>query len=234
MKKIFYLLLAATLTAGCGSDDDEAPKPEIEISLSQSAINIPVKGTADISVIGIDPDDAEIKVADKFVADAYNYDGKIHIQANHVGSTKVVASYEGKTAECVVKVTALNDYLGDPVLDFGASREEVKAKAKGKIIEEDDNRIEFFYDGRFPVYTTYHFSNDKMECVFTALNIRTDPSYILNSLMERYNLLSYSSGSYWFEYPTKFVVQENEQRANGGFHVRYAKDRETMAKYYQV
>ena len=235
MKKLLFLLMALPMFCGCSSDNEESePIPEVNLSFTKEQISIPVKSESILSINGVKPDDCNVYAEDEHIAYASVYDGKISIDARHVGQTKIFAEHKGKKAECTVDVTSLVNYIGNPVLDFGASKEEVKKKIKGEVIEESEDRLQIKEDFEYPIYVHYHFSDNKLECVYSEINVNTSSVNILNSLIERYEILSSESKVHWFAYPSKFIVRENPRGGNGGYAVRYAKDKGTMAKYYQI
>lgn len=217
---------------GCSST--EKIEEEINISFPENEISIPVGDEYDLQLNGIDIDECDIYSQDEFIAYAMSYGGKVNISAEHIGVTKVVAEYKNKKAECNITVTSLVNYIGNPILEFGLSKNEVKNKVKGEIISETEDKIEIKEDFKYSIYDTYHFNNGKLECVYSAVNINTNTTNILNSLLERYNHISSESNVHWFSYPNKFIIRENARGGNGGYAIRYAKDKETMEKYYQL
>lgn len=233
MKKILFLMaiLPMVLFTACSSDDKEEI---INISFSETEISIPVGDEYNLKVNGIDISECNIYSQDEFIAYAMSNGEKINISAEHTGTTKVIAEYKNQKVECNVTVTSLVNYIGNPVLEFGLSKNEVKNKVKGNIINETENKIEIKEDFKYPIYDTYHFNNGKLECVYSEVNINTGTVDILNSLLERYKHVSSESNVHWFSYPNKFIIRENARGGNGGYAIRYAKDKETMKKYYQL
>ncbi|MEQ2808610.1 hypothetical protein [Phocaeicola vulgatus] len=233
MKKILFLMaiLPIIVFTACSSDDEEEI---INISFSETEISIPVGDEYDLKINGIDISECNIYSQDEFIAYAMSHGGKINISADHTGETKVIAEYKNKKIECNVTVTSLVNYIGNPILKFGLSKNEVKNEIKGNIINETENKIEIKEDFKYPIYDTYHFNNGKLECVYSEVNINTNTVDILNSLLERYKHVSSESNVHWFSYPNKFIIRENARGGNGGYAIRYAKDKETMEKYYQL
>lgn len=234
MKRILLTLpiLFVFLFSMCS--DNESKDDPITITLSKNEINIPVDDEADIEVTGVLLDDCLVSSDDEFIATASVYNGKVSIDANHTGATKIIVEYKDNKAECIVNVTSLINYIGNPIIELGVSKEEIKSKLKGEIIEETNDRIEIKEDFEYPIYDTYHFKNGKLECVFSSVNVGTNIINISNSLLERYEYLSSESKAHWYSYPNKFIVREEEQGGNGGFHIVYAKDKDTMRRYYQM
>lgn len=214
----------------------ELPNPgeNSNFSLSENEISIPVEDEANITINGVNIDDCELFSENDFVAEVINYSGKINITAKHTGETYIHVRYKNLKDSCKVVVSSLINYIGNPILDFGASKSEIKAKLKGEIQQESSDRIEIKDDFKYPIYSTYHFKDDKLECVYSSVNVITDWINITNSLLERYDYLSSESDVHWYSYPNKFIVRENKAGGNGGFQVRYAKDKETIGKYYQL
>ena len=231
MKKILFLL--ATL-AVIGCSDNNSEEKTINFSFSKSEMSIAVGTEYDLSLNEIDIEECNIYSEDEFIAEVSSYSGKANISARHTGSTKIIAEYKDKKAECRITVTSLVNYIGNPILDFGASKDEIKIKLKGEILQEASDRIECKEDFKYPIYNTYHFKDDKLECIYSEVNVNTNSINIMNSLLERYKYISSESNVHWFSRPNKFIIRENERGGNGGYAVRYAKDKDTMGKYYQL
>lgn len=235
MKKILFvlpILIALFICNGCSSDDE--PQEPVNITLSKTEISISVDDEANIEVAGIDINKCTVQSDDEFIAKAMIYDGKINIEAEHVGETLITVQYRDTKLTCKVSVTSLINFIGNPILDFGDSKANIKAKLKGEIIDETEKRIEIKEDFKYPIYDTYHFNNGVLECVYSGVNVKTSTVDILNSLLERYKHVSSESNVHWFSYPNKFIIRENVRGGNGGYVIRYAKDKETMAKYYDI
>lgn len=225
-------MLVALFFVGCSSDDE--PQEPVNITLSKTEISISVDDEANIEVAGIDINKCTVQSDDEFIAKAMIYDGKINIEAEHVGETLITVQYRDTKLTCKVSVTSLINFIGNPILDFGDSKANIKAKLKGEIIDETEKRIEIKEDFKYPIYDTYHFNNGVLECVYSGVNVKTSTVDILNSLLERYKHVSSESNVHWFSYPNKFIIRENVRGGNGGYVIRYAKDKETMAKYYDI
>ena len=230
MKKFLSLTAIVMAFIACSNDTEE----EISISFPKNEISIPVGDEYNIQLIGVDVDECNIYSQSEFIAFPISYNNKINISAKHIGTTKVVAEYQNKKAECTIIVTSLINEIGNPILEFGSSKNDIKAKLRGEIISETENKIEIKEDFKYSIYDTYHFKNDKLECVYSAINVNTSSTNILNSLLERYKYVSSESKIHWFSYPNKFIIRENERGGNGGYAIRYAKDKETMGEYYQL
>lgn len=236
MKKILFvlsILMALFICNGCSSDDEPQNNP-VNITLSKTEVSIPVNDEVNIEVSGVNINECTILSDNEFIAKAMIYDGKINIEAEHIGETLITVQYKDTKLECKVNVTSLINFIGNPILDFGDSKANIKAKLKGEIINETEKRIEIKEDFKHPIYDTYHFNNGVLECVYSGVNIKTSTVNILNSLLERYKHVSSESNVHWFSYPNKFIIRENVRGGNGGYAIRYAKDKETMAKYYDI
>lgn len=234
MRNLLFVLIGLFVFIGCSSNKDE--EEIINISFDKNEINIPAKGSGVIKISGIMASECEIKSSDEFVAETYSSKDKIEISAKHVGEAFITASYKDKTESCKVKVTPLHDYIGEPVVEFGISLNDLKSKVKGTLFSPEysvgENMVEIIYqeEGKY-IYDTYHFKNDKLIYIYSDVNTTSSLLDILNSLLERFNRISGSSKYYWFEHPN-FIVRMNERGGNGGFIVMYAKTAEDMGSRY--
>lgn len=233
MKKVLALSFLFVLLFSMCSDGGSGDDPVI-ITLSENEISIPVDDETDIEVTGVLLDDCLVSSSDEFIAIASIYKGKVNIEAKHTGTAKIIVEYKNNKAECAVNVTSLVNYIGNPIIELGASKEEIKSKLKGEILEETDDWIKIKEDFKYSMYDRYCFKNGKLECVISYIMLNTSIIDISNSLLERYEYLSSESKVHWYSYPNKFIVREEEQGGNGGFHIVYAKDKDTMRKYYQI
>lgn len=233
MKKILFLMMAALTILGCSKDSND-PDGIIDISFSKNEINIPVGDEINITINGVDISQCNLYSENDFIANVLALGGKANISAEHTGSTKIIAEYKNKKAECVVNVTSLINHIGNPNLLFGSSMSEIKKTVKGTIETESDKSIEFKEDFEYPIYTSYYFNNDKLECVCSQVNITNDFIKVTNSLKERYKYISSESKVHWYSNPNMFLIRMYEKDGNGGYSIIYAKDKDIMGKYYKL
>lgn len=77
-------ILAALFFVGCSGDDEPQDQP-VNITLSKTEISIHADDEDNIEVEGIDINECSVSSDDEFIAEAMIYDGKINIEAGHVG-----------------------------------------------------------------------------------------------------------------------------------------------------
>lgn len=132
MKKVLFMLpiLAVLFVfSGCSSDDD-TQNTLVNITLSKTKISISADEEVNIDVMGIDIDECSVSSDDEFIANAMIYNGKINVEAEHVGETTITVRARGVEAECTVSVTPLIDYIGSTVTDWGITYDELKEKVE--------------------------------------------------------------------------------------------------------
>lgn len=175
MKKILFLLavLPMLVFTAC-SDDDESSK----LSLDKSEISLyyedEVKLTASDNVTWSSEDEFVAKVSSNGV-----------VEGGHVGKTFIVASNGSETVRCAVEVKPKYNTFVEPVLDFGASKEEIKAKEKRELISETATALGY-EDSKDGVVVIYTFKNGKMNAAGLNLQYRYTND-ITDFLLERYS-----------------------------------------------
>lgn len=203
MKKILFLIMAALVIVGC-SKGDGTETPVVNIQLSKTEVNLSVKEETNITVSGVDISDCKITTEDEFVAYALSYNGKLNITADHVGKTKIIIDYEGKTAECTVEVTPVNDFVASTVTEFGISKNELKSKVEKPYDSYMSNgqtgTVDVTYTcSGYKITNSYYWENS-MLCGVRKKIISNDSDTqalinISKSMMERMELINTSSST---------------------------------------
>lgn len=234
MKKILFLAVIALAMAGCGSDEENNLKENINISLNKDEVDIPVGDEANLLISEVNIDDCQVSSDNGFIAEAMKFSGKINISAKHTGVTNIHVSYKNSKVSCKVIVSSLVNYIGNPIIQLGIPKSELKKISQGTLIEEEGNSIKYLEDFKYYVYDTYHFENDKLVCICSTFSDFSIIS-VTNSLRERYNYVSAENSVYWFSQPDYILVRMNRKTSgNPGYNVIYAKDEKTMRKFYDL
>lgn len=203
MKKILFLMMAVLMIVGCSKGDD-TETPVVNIQLSKTEVNLSVKEETNITVSGVDISDCKITTEDEFIAYALSYNGKLNITADHVGKTKIIIDYEGKTSECTVEVTPVNDFVASTVTEFGISKDELKSKVEKPYDSYKSNgqtgTIDVAYTRSGYKITNSYYLENSMICGVRKKIISndSDTQTLLNiskSMMERMEYISTSSST---------------------------------------
>lgn len=235
MKKYLLLLLAflPMMFTACSSSDDG--DNTIDLVLSQKNVELLYNGEAEIEVSGVDADDCNIETSDDFIADASSHDSKIRIYGHHVGNATITVSYKDKSVELPVTVKPVVNYIGTPVIDFGASLSTIREKETSTYNATYDNRIDYVDQTlTYPVYHRYNFADGKLINVLSEIDIpsitkgySTFFMQVTNSLRERYSYLDEYKGKYQtiylFTFKHNFYIGARVAGGNGGWYVYYAK-----------
>lgn len=189
MKKVFYILLfliPTVLFSAC-SDDDENSK----LSLDKSEISLYYEDEVKLTAT----DNVEWSSEDEFVA---KVSSNGVVEGGHVGKTFIVASNGSETAKCAVEVKAKYNTFVEPVLDFGASKADIKAKEKRELVT--DNATSLGYkDSKDGVAILYTFKNGKMNSCGFGLQYKYSDD-ILDFLLERYAPATMDKDEYIFTF----------------------------------
>lgn len=235
MKKYLLFLLAflpMMFTACSSSDDDDSA---IKFSLSQKNVELLYNGEAEVSVSGVNADDCNLETSDDFIADASSHGGKIHINGNHVGNATITVSYKGKSVELPVVVKPITNYIGMPVVDFGADLSTIKEKETSTYNASYDNRVDYVDQTlTYPVYHRYNFADGKLINVLSEIDIPSITKgygtffiQVTKSLRERYTYLDSYKGQYQtiylFTFKNEYYIGARAAGGNGGWYVYYAK-----------
>lgn len=187
MKKILFLLavLPMVLLSACSDDDENG------LSLDKSEISLyyedEIKLTASDNVTWSSEDEFVAKVSSNGV-----------VEGGHVGKTFIVASNGSETVKCAVEVKPKYNTFVEPVLDFGASKADIKAKEKRELVT--DNATSLGYkDSKDGVAIIYTFKNGKMTAAGIGLQYKYSDD-ILDFLLERYAPATMDKDEYIFTF----------------------------------
>lgn len=219
-------------TACSSSNNDENT---IYFTLSQKSVELPYRGEVELDINGVEADDCNFKSSDDFISEATSYNGKIKIKGNHVGRAVITVSYAGKNVDLPVVIKPVEDYIGTPVIDFGATVSSIKSQETSTYnTTYEDGRVSF-YDSTLPfrVYHEYKFNGGRMVAVLSKIDIsRLTQGYgtffiqVTNSLRERYKYVEAYKGRYQtvylFTYKDKYYIGARDAKGNGGWYVYYA------------
>lgn len=260
MKKILFLMMAALLFAGCSKEENKQEEV-INISLSKEDVGISVDNEVNIEVSGIDVNDCKVYSEDEFIASVISYNGKINIEAEHVGETNIIVAYKDIEKVCKVKVTPVIDFVGSTVTEFGIKENELKEKVEKPYdkywtsTQTKGVNVSYTRSG-YKITNTYYFDETGL-CGVQKKIIATDSDTevslnVSKSMMERLDYIStYSStvnaypkghrNSYIFSYPEKHyavyaqtkyeILYETGTRPATTNYIYFAKDLETAKNH---
>lgn len=204
----------------------------VEIKLDKSNLDIPYNGTAYLSVDGIELDKCNIRIEDDFYAYASTSNDKIEIKAYKVGTTKVIVSYGQNKAECTLHITPINDFCGNPILQFDKTYSEVKDMCSS-VTNEVENVLTC-REGN--VLHHYLFNDEKLTIVVSHVKkLENAVSYFLdaaNSMDERYKrLTSVGNNIHWYqEYKQQIYIASVEDEQNKDWYFFYSPSKELIEK----
>lgn len=204
----------------------------VEIKLDKSNLDIPYNGTAYLSVDGIELDKCNIRIEDDFYAYASTSNDKIEIKAYKVGTTKVIVSYGQNKAECTLHITPINDFCGNPILQFDKTYSEVKDMCSS-VTNEVENVLTC-REGN--VLHHYLFNDEKLTIVVSHVKkLENSVSYFLdaaNSMDERYKrLTSVGNNIHWYqEYKQQIYIASVEDEQNKDWYFFYSPSKELIEK----
>ena len=204
----------------------------VEIKLDKSNLDIPYNGTAYLSVDGIELDKCNIRIEDDFYAYASTSNDKIEIKAYKVGTTKVIVSYGQNKAECTLHITPINDFCGNPILQFDKTYSEVKDMCSS-VTNEVENVLTC-REGN--VLHHYLFNDEKLTIVVShEKKLENTVSYFLdaaNSMDERYKrLTSVGNNIHWYqEYKQQIYIASVEDEQNKDWYFFYSPSKELIEK----
>lgn len=262
MKKVLFMLpiLAALFFVGCSGDDESQDQP-VNITLSKTEISIHADDEDNIEVEGIDINECSVSSDDEFVAEAMIYDGKINIEAGHVGKTTITVKAKGTEAKCIVSVTPLIDYVGSTVTEWGITYDELKEKVDRPYdsFMDDSQRgsKNFTYTKEgYKITNRYYFENGTLCGVEKVIKgSGTDTDVFLNTTNSLNNYVDYESNysetinsypkakvqGYIYSYPQKYyavyeqkrydILWETGTRPETQNSVYFAKDLETAKEH---
>ena len=204
----------------------------VEIKLDKSNLDIPYNGTAYLSVDGIELDKCNIRIEDDFYAYASTSNDKIEIKAYKVGTTKVIVSYGQNKAECTLHITPINDFCGNPILQFDKTYSEVKDMCSS-VTNEVENVLTC-REGN--VLHHYLFNDEKLTIVVSHVKkLENTVSYFLdaaNSMDERSKrLTSVGNNIHWYqEYKQQIYIASVEDEQNKDWYFFYSPSKELIEK----
>lgn len=204
----------------------------VEIKLDKNNLYIPYNGTAYLSVDGIELDKCNIRIEDDFYAYASTNNDKIEVKAYKVGTTKVIVSYGQNKAECTLHITPINDFCGNPILQFDKTYSEVKDMCNS-VTNEVENVLTCRERN---VLHHYLFNNEKLTIVVSHVKkLKNTVSYFLdaaNSMNERYKrLASVGNNIHWYqEYKQKIYIASVEDKQNKDWYFFYSPSKELIEK----
>ena len=204
----------------------------VEIKLDKSNLDIPYNGSAYLSVDGIELDKCNIRIEDDFYAYASTSNDKIEIKAYKVGTTKVIVSYGQNKAECTLHITPINDFCGNPILQFDKTYSEVKDMCSS-VTNEVENVLTC-REGN--VLHHYLFNDEKLTIVVSHVKkLENTVSYFLdaaNSMDERYKrLTSVGNNIHWYqEYKQQIYIASVEDEQNKDWYFFYSPSKELIEK----
>lgn len=204
----------------------------VEIKLDKSNLDIPYNGTAYLSVDGIELDKCNIRIEDDFYAYASTSNDKIEIKAYKVGTTKVIVSYGQNKADCTLHITPINDFCGNPILQFDKTYSEVKDMCSS-VTNEVENVLTC-REGN--VLHHYLFNDEKLTIVVSHVKkLENTVSYFLdaaNSMDERYKrLTSVGNNIHWYqEYKQQIYIASVEDEQNKDWYFFYSPSKELIEK----
>lgn len=235
MKKVLFLLplLAALFFVGCSSDDEPQVQP-VNIALSKTEISISTDDETNIEVVGADVNECTVSSEDEFIAYAMIYEGKINIEAEHVGETTIIVKAGDAEAKCTVSVTPLDDYVGSTVTEWGITYDELKEMVEQPYdsfwddTQRGSKNFTYTKNG-YKVTNRYYFENNMLSGVekvlstdsdsdtFTALNITSslrEYSEYENAYTERISNAypQLTINGYIFSYPQKYYAVYEQTR----------------------
>lgn len=259
MKNIFILAVLFVFS-GCSSDDD-TQETLMNITLSKTDISINANENVNIDVMGIDIDECSISSDNSFIANAMIYNGKINVEAKHVGETTITVRAKGAEAECNVSVTPLIDYIGSTVTDWGITYDELKEKVErpyDSFMDDTQRKSKNYTYTKFGYKVTnrYYFENGALcgvEKIIKGSGSDTDMFSNINNSLREYadyetnyskTIDSYPKATvqgYIYSYPQKYyavyeqtrygILQETGTRPNTIYSVYFAKDLETAKEH---
>lgn len=177
MRKICFLLalLPMVLLTSC-SEEDKA----VKLFLDKSEISLYYEDEVRLMASDLERN-VTWSSENEFVA---TVSGNGVVEGRHVGKTFIIASNGSETARCAVEVKPKYNTFVEPILDFGASKYEIKAKERRVLVSEDDTSL-IYEDSKEGVHVIYMFENGKMKGVGFGLSY-IYVNAITDFLLERY------------------------------------------------
>lgn len=193
-------------------------------------MEIPYKSKKHIHINGIELDECEVKIEDEYYAYASINNGNVEIEGRKVGDTKLIVSYGSSNAECLLKITPINSFVGSPILQFGMSYSNIKEMCHS-INKEDETG---FTCNEGDILHRYIFENGRLVLVISCVNQREGSSCFLEvhkCMNERYNRLSNSNNIYWYQQPVEqFYIASVEVKRQKAWIFFYSDSKDLINK----
>lgn len=169
------MTISLIVIVGCSSDNNEI------LSISQKNLILRSGETTFLTA----SEDVVWRSTNEFVV---KVDESGKVKANHIGKAFIVASNNNGTAKCEVEVVSIYPQFEEPIIEFGLSKDEVKAKEKRKIFTEEEDRLGYNGKDDNEDFVVYFFNKNKL--VASGLRIPLSCSeYLGKCLNERYVLI---------------------------------------------
>lgn len=212
----------------------EIEKEVVKIKLDKDKLDIPCKASAYLSVDGVDIDKCDVEMEDEYYAYASKRKGKIEVEGRKVGTTKIIVSYGSNKAECVVCITPINTFCGNPILQFDKLYSDIENmcksitnKSKGKFITCKDGNI----------FHHYLFEEDKLVLIVSYIKQEEEKtiSYFLdafNTMNERYNHINNigSNIHLYQQHEKQFYIASVEDSDSRDWYFFYSPSKEIIDK----
>ncbi len=221
MAIMFAVVLSTVVFSSCSSDDDDETSfcflKNPYVTFTGYTAQLPFNGKATYWYSTND-----------FVASVKD-DGTM--TANHVGKCEIIASSGNQSARCTIDVRPIHKIYTDPLLEWGASMDDVKKYEKRSIVKEEPNGILYKIDNSVAKGLMYVFKNGRLSNVVVLIEHNYDTNIarqVAAFLKERYRVISVSSTVSYFsdgkdmETSSTLVIVELNPSGHPG----------TMAIYY--
>jgi len=186
MKKILFLFIAPLLFIGCSKDNAE---PDYSINETDLVTNFDkefqfvVKQGSN----NIDPSALTWTSSDKVVG-TIDTDGLFH--ANRIGATTITGTNGTYTVKSEVTVASYDEIYKEPILTFGASKADIKAKETKALLEETENVLVYRSESNRLENMGYTFANNMMQSAIAVFKMTNTIGTELGIYMaERYTYI---------------------------------------------
>ena len=187
MKKIIALVFFCLLSLSCTK----------ELLLNTTEVTM---FSLDKHIITSDGTNVSFSSQNPFVASVNETSGQV--TAMHIGETYIDVVADQGTSRVKVNVLAKYNIITDPILDWNATKEEIKVKINYPIAGENSSALSYVYgdanNGDAHIGTVYSFGADKMlESVIVVYN----PNHffsVIKHLTERFQYYMGYDDQYMF------------------------------------
>lgn len=207
------------------------------LSLNRTEITILCGSFGYVDIIGVKPDMCDLNIQDNFIGNATKEDSRIKIDGRKVGETTLIVSYKNLKAECIIKITPMSMFCGNPILDFGKDKDYINEKCKnlprkqeGESVIDYEERI-----GHFQIIHQYIFQENKLIFVASQIcSISQEDSInffynALNCMNERYaQIRNHDTKILWFQHKDDFYITSVDLGNRGEWLFCYAPTKEIM------